>query len=1042
MTSGTSTGAGLSRRLPQGGRIDRSRPLTFMFDGRRYVGFAGDTLASALLASGVLRVARSWKYHRPRGILSAGVEEPNALVQLWEGARTVPNARMTEVELVEGLTARTVHGRSAWGFDPWVANDWLARLIPAGFYYKTFMASQAAWHFFERRLRAVSGLGAAPAVPDPDHYAARFAHCDVLVVGAGVAGLAAALAAGRAGARVLLCEQQGDLGGWLLCSDEQVAGVPAESWREQALQELAAMQEVTVLPRTTAFGYHDHNLLTLAERCTDHLPDALSGTPHAAAGHGPRGLFRERLWKVRTAQVVLATGAIERPLVFANNDLPGVMLASAVSTYVRRYAVLPGQRTIVFTNNGQAYDAALALHAAGADVQVIDARPRPDGPGHAQAQQAGIPVRAGQVVTQARGGNALSSVVVQGLNPSGELDGAAEVLRCDLLAVSGGMNPVIHLHCQSGAKPVWNDAHAAFLPGPSVQAERSAGAAAGTRSLQAAAVSGHQAGQMAAQAVGFGRAADLAPAQRSSDADGAGNGPESDSQTDSLRQLWLVPHPRGIARAPKQFVDLQNDVTTADIALALREGFESIEHLKRYTALGFGTDQGKTGNINGMGIAAQLLGKRIPQVGTTTFRPNYTPVTFGVLAGLELGDAFDPVRTTAMHAWHLQQHAVFEDVGQWKRPRHYPQPGEDMDAAVRREVLAVRHAVGMLDASTLGKIDIQGADAAVLLNWIYCNAWSKLEEGKCRYGLMLDENGMVFDDGVTVRLGPQHYLMHTTTGGAARVLAWMERWLQTEWPHLRVYLTTVTDHWATTALAGPKSRAVLQALCPDVDFADDAFPFMSWRPGTVAGVAARLMRISFSGERCYEINVAAADGLRVWQALHEAGAPHGITPYGTEAMHVLRAEKGYIIVGQDTDGSVTPLDLGMGALVARSKDCLGQRSLARSDTVQPDRKQLVGLLTDDPARVLPEGAALLRAQPAPASPSVPGAFNRPQAIAGHVTSSYFSPTLGRSIALALLAGGAGRMGQVVHVALRDGSTVAAQVASPVFFGPESKRQHA
>ena len=1042
----TGTPATPGRRLPQGGRIDRSRPLNFMFDGRRYVGFAGDTLASALLAQGVVRVGRSWKYHRPRGILSAGVEEPNALVQLWQGARTVPNARMTEVELVEGLTSRTVHDASAWGFDPWVANDWFARLIPAGFYYKTFMASQAAWHFFERRLRAVSGLGAAPALPDPDHYAKRFAHCDVLVVGSGVAGLAAALAAGRAGARVILCEQQAELGGWLLSADTPVAGLAADSWRAQALQELAAMKEVTLLPRTSAFGYHDHNLLTLAERCTDHRPYAPSDTETTAAGHGALRPFRERLWKVRAAQVVLATGAIERPLVFSNNDLPGVMLASAVSTYIRRYAVLPGAQAVVFTNNGQAYDAAMALHAAGAKVQVVDARASPDGDLHAQARRAGIAVRAGQVVTQARGrglmSSAVSSVWVQGIDVNGALHGAAELLPCDLLAVSGGMSPVIHLQCQSGAKPVWHDAQAAFLPGPAVQAECSAGAAAGACSLQAAADSGARAGQAAARAAGFSAAAEPAHTHGPSRADGADTSSDRNLQADSLRPLWLVPHARGIARAPKQFVDLQNDVTSADIALAVREGFESIEHIKRYTALGFGTDQGKTGNINGMGIAAQLLGKQIPQVGTTTFRPNYTPVTFGALAGLELGDAFDPVRTTAMQPWHLRQAAVFEDVGQWKRPRHYPRPGEDMDAAVRREVLAVRHAVGMLDASTLGKIDIQGPDAALLLNWIYCNAWSKLEEGKCRYGLMLDENGMVFDDGVTVRLGPNHYLMHTTTGGAARVLAWMERWLQIEWPHLRVYLTSVTDHWATTALAGPKSRMVLRSLCTDVDFSDDAFPFMSWRAGTVAGVAARLMRISFSGERCYEVNVPAADGLQVWQALHAAGAPHGITPYGTEAMHVLRAEKGYIIVGQDTDGSVTPFDLGMGAMVAKTKDCLGKRSLSRSDMAQPDRKQFVGLLTNDPARVLPEGAALLRARPEPALRSVPGGSGRPQVIAGHVTSSYFSPTLGRSIALALLAGGAGRIGQTVQVALGDGRTVAARVASPVFFDPRSERQHA
>ena len=480
-------------------------------------------------------------------------------------------------------------------------------------------------------------------------------------------------------------------------------------------------------------------------------------------------------------------------------------------------------------------------------------------------------------------------------------------------------------------------------------------------------------------------------------------------------------------------MDFQNDVGASDIHLAVREGFESIEHVKRYTAMGFGTDQGKTGNINGMGIAAGLLGRSIPQVGTTTFRPNYTPVTFGLVAGGELGDLFDPIRTTAIHDWHAARGALFEDVGQWKRPWYYPKPGEDLHAAVAREVLAVRNAVGTLDASTLGKIDIQGPDAAVLLNWMYTNAWSKLEVGKCRYGLMLDENGMVFDDGVTVRLGENHFLMHTTSGGAARVLAWMERWLQTEWPHLKVYLTTVTDHWATTAVVGAKGRDVLRKICSDVDFDDAAFPFMSWREGTVAGVKARIMRISFSGERSYEVNVPAADGLRVWEAIHEAGAEFGITPYGTEAMHVLRAEKGYIIVGQDTDGSMTPYDLGMGAMVAKNKDCLGKRSLTRSDTARPDRKQLVGLLTEDPKVVLPEGAQIVRE---------PDISRLPAPMVGHVTSSYMSPTLGRSIAMAVVKGGHGRMGEAVYLPLADGRMVKATISSTVFFDPQSERQNA
>jgi sarcosine oxidase subunit alpha len=997
----------MSARLATGGRINRQRVVNFSFNGRDYQGLEGDTLASAMLANGVSMVARSWKYHRPRGILSAGVEEPNALVQLFDGGRTVPNARMTEVELVEGLSARSVHAKPSIEFDLGAVNGWFARLIPAGFYYKTFMASQSAWHFFEKHIRASSGLGASPPEADPDRYDKRFAHCDVLVVGGGIAGLTAALAAGRSGARVMLCDEQGEPGGWLLSSDELIDQLPAPQWVARALAELAAMPEVTVLPRTTAYGYLDHDLVALVERRADHLP----------VGQAP--VFRERLWRLRAKQVVLATGAHERPLVFGNNDLPGVMLAGAVSTYVRRYAVLPGRQAVVFTNNDAGYDAALALKGAGATVRVVDARATPRGSLSQRAKSAGIEILAGQVITEARGGKQVSAVLVQGLDAEDRLSGAPRSLACDLVALSGGFSPVIHLHCQAGSKAVWDDGRAAFLPGKSAQAERSAGACQGMLTLRDCAGDGMAAGMAAVQTLGLKAVATAAPSVAASEAG-------------DLRPLWLVPHARGVSRAPKQFVDLQNDVAASDIHLAVREGFESIEHVKRYTALGFGTDQGKTGNINGMGIAAQALGKTIPQVGTTTFRPNYTPVTFGVLAGLELGDAFDPIRTTAMHEWHVKQGALFEDVGQWKRPWYYPRNDEDLHAAVKREVLAVRNGVGTLDGSTLGKIDIQGPDASTLLNWMYSNAWSKLEIGKCRYGLMLDENGMVFDDGVTVRLAENHYLMHTTSGGAARVLAWMERWLQTEWPHLKVYLTSATDHWSTSIVVGPKSRTVLKKICQDIDFDDAAFPFMSYREGIVAGLKARVMRISFSGERCYEVNVASGDGLRAWEAIHAAGAEFGITPYGTETMHVLRAEKGYIIIGQDTDGSVSPFDLGMGGLVTKTKDCLGKRSLARTDTQRLDRKQLVGLLTDDPQFVLPEGAQILNE----ATQKIPAPM------VGHVTSSYMSPTLDRSIAMALVKGGASRIGERVHVAMRDGRFATAIIANPVFLDPKAERQNA
>ena len=816
----------------------------------------------------------------------------------------------------------------------------------------------------------------------------------------------AAVAAGRSGADVILADEQNEPGGWLLSSNERIDNMPAADWTARQLAQLQSMRNVRIFSNATVYGYHDHNMLTMVHRRSDHLESSA------------RPVFRERLYRIRAAGVVLATGAHERPLVFGNNDLPGVMLAGAVASYIRRFAVLPGQNAILLTNNDSAYDSALALADAGAQVQVLDVRQQPSGGMTDRARAAGIAVTQGAVVTEATGRRHVSQVNVQAIDADGKLVGTARRLSCDLLAVSGGFSPVVHLYCQSGGRPTWDESHQQFVPSASVQQQASAGACAGLMDLLDTFRSARDAANDQLKAIGF------TPVELAL--------PVVDRcEPGETRPMWLAPHPAPISRAPKQFVDFQNDVAAADIALARREGFESIEHIKRYTAMGFGTDQGKTGNINGMGIVAQLSNRPVPDIGTTTFRPNYTPVTFGAVAGIELGELFEPVRQTPMHDWHIDHGAAFEDVGQWKRPWYYPQDGEDMHAAVKRETLAARESVAMLDASTLGKIDIQGPDAAQLLNWVYCNGWSKLDVGKCRYGLMLDENGMVFDDGVTVRLAQNHYLMHTTTGGAAGVLAWLERWLQTEWPDLKVYLTTVTDHWSTVAVAGPRSRDVVRALCTDVDFDDDAFPFMSYRNGTVAGRAARIMRISFSGERSYEINVAAQHGAEIWQAVFAAGQPHGITPYGTETMHVLRAEKGFIIVGQDTDGSVTPIDLGMERMVSRQKDFLGKRSLFREDTVRIDRKQLVGLLTRDPAFVAPEGTQILNGSTTEA----------PVQMQEHVTSSYRSPTLDRSIALALVKGGHNRMNESVWLALADGSVQEATIVSPVFFDPKQERQY-
>ena len=994
------------RRL-EGGRIDREQTIQFSFNGKPYTGHAGDSLASALLANGVHMVGRSWKYHRPRGILSCGAEEPNAIFQLEKGKYTIPNARATQVELYEGLDASSVNCWPSLDFDMMAINSKFSRLMPAGFYYKTFMWPKFMWMKYEHFIRKASGLGKSPDQPDPDRYDHGHAHCDLLVVGGGIAGLTAALAAGRAEARVILVDEQSEFGGLTLNSHASIDGKPASEWIDGAVAELKTLPEVTLLPRSTAFGYHDSNFLTINQRLTDHLP------------LGQRNTAREKLWQVRAQQVILATGAMERPLIFSNNDRPGIMLASAVSTYINRYAVKPGERAVIFTNNDSAYQTALDLMAAGAEVAaVVDARSESSSEIAETVRSAGIQVMNACVVIDAYGKKRINAVEVRSLAANGQaLGGESRQLDCDLLAVSGGWSPVVHLSSQSGARAVWDETTAMFRPGNPVQAETSVGAASGTLDLQTILEQAAEAGNSAAQTCGF-----EAPM----------TAPLADAvPSDSILPLWLVPSAHAPGRAPKQFVDLQNDVGAADIKLAAREGFESVEHVKRYTAMGFGTDQGKSGNINGMAILAETLGQSIAATGTTTYRPNYTPVSFGGIAGQDLGDRlFDPVRKTAMHAWHEENGAEFENVGQWKRPWYYPRAGESLDDAVSRECLAIRNSVGILDASTLGKIEIIGRDSAKFLEMIYTNNWMKLEVGKGRYGFMLGEDGMVMDDGVTIRFAEDHFFMHTTTGGAAGVMSWMERWLQTEWPEMEVYLTSVTDHWATAAVVGPNSRKVVSTVCQDVDFDAEAFPFMASRTGKIGEVDCRVNRISFSGELAYEVNIPANHGRFMWEKLMQAGTEFEITPYGTETMHVLRAEKGYVIVGQDTDGSVTVEDLGMGWALSKTKtDFIGKRSLSRMDTIRKDRKQLVGLLTENPTQVIPEGAQLV---------NNPGA-HKPVPMTGHVSSSYFSSSCGHSIAMALVKGGHSRMGETVYAPLANGEVIKATITDTNFYDKEGAK---
>ena len=927
-------------RLKEGGRIDRAHRLRFTFNGRSFEGFAGDTLASALIANGTHLTSRSFKYHRPRGILTAGAEEPSALVQLGTGARTEPNLRATQVELYDGLTAKGVNAWPSANCDLAAWTGRLSPLFPAGFYYKTFLWPASFWKsLYEPAIRRMAGLGRAPDAPDPDSYDKMSVHCDVLVVGGGPAGIAAALAAGEAGARVLLVDEQTTLGGALLGLRHRIDGADGAAWAGSAAERLAAMPEVRVLTRTSLFGYYDHNSLSALERRTDHLG------PRA-----PAGMSRQRLWNIKARRVVLATGTHERPLVFADNDRPGIMLASAAQRYLNHYAALPGRRAVLFTNNDDAYEAARDIVDAGGTVAaVVDCRPEPAAPLAPKLKEAGVALHTGSVIAATHGTKRVRAVTVATLGRDGRIGGSLRRIACDSVLVSGGWNPAVHLFSQSAGKLTFEEARGVFLPGRATQALEVAGAAGGSFGLTACLAEGAAAGARAAQAAGFGDG--TAPAVP----------PVEAPEPGAIAPLWLVPglKPLGHGKA-KHMVDHQDDVTAADIQLAAREGFRSVEHVKRYTTVGMGTDQGKTSNVNGLAILADALGKTVPEVGTTTYRPPYTPVTFGALAGRDRGALMDPVRHTAMHEWHEDHGAVFEPVGQWHRPWWYPKPGEDKHAAVARECLAVREAVGILDASTLGKIDIKGPDAATLLDMVYTNTFSTLKVGRVRYGLMCGDDGMVFDDGTTARLGENHYLMTTTTGNAAHVLEWLEEWLQTEWPELKVYCTSVTEQWATVALAGPKARDVLATVAPELALDTDSFPFMCVKEGIVAGVNARVFRISFTGELSFEINVPWHHGRHLWEALMQAGAEHGIAPYGTEAMHVLRAERGFIIVGQETDGTATPQDLGMDWIVSKKKpDFLGKRAWVREDTRREDRKQLVGILTDNPSTVLPEGTQLV-----------------------------------------------------------------------------------
>ena len=990
-------------RLAAPGLVDRTQVLSFLFDGRRYTGFGGDTLASALLGAGVKLVGRSFKYHRPRGILGAGSEEPNALVELRSGARREANTRATVAELFDGLEARSQNRWPSLRFDWGAINSLLSPIFVAGFYYKTFMWPAAFWEkLYEPLIRRAAGLGKASFEADPDDYEKAHAFCDVLIVGAGPAGLAAALAAGRSGARVILCDEDFVLGGRLNGDRHEIDGLSGPDWVRTIESELRSLPDVRIMPRTTVFGAYDDGLsgtriFGALERVCDHL-----AVPPI---HQPR----QRLWKIMAKRTVLAAGAVERPIVFGGNDRPGVMLASAVRTYVNRFSVAPGQRVAVFTGGDDGWKSAFDLHDAGVTVAaVVDARGEIPQALLGAARRLPARIFAGAQVVDAHGSAGLERIAIR--------DGSGRLTRLsvDVLAVSGGWNPNVALSTHLGGRARWSEPLAAFIPGDLPRSMSVAGAAGGSFALGDALREGAAAGASAATAAGF-SGIEVPPWRAAPEAA-------------AITPLWQVEGSGG-----KAFVDFQHDVTRDDIALAAREGFRSVELLKRYTTLGMATDQGRTSNLNGHAIMAALTERAIPDVGTTTSRPPYTPVAIGAFAGHHRGKHFKPTRLTAGHGWAREHSDAFVEAGQWLRAQWFAAPGEsDWLQTVSREVKAVRSGVGVCDVSTLGKIDIQGADSAALLDRVYINLFSTLAVGKVRYGLMLREDGLVMDDGTTAHLAPHHYVMSTTTANAAKVMQHLEHARQVLWPDMDVQIVSVTEQWAQYAIAGPASRRLLERLLGGaIDVSNAAFPYLACKQFSWRGIPARLFRISFSGEMAYELAVPARYGDAAVRAIMAAGDEFGVVPYGTEALGVMRIEKGHV-AGNELNGTTTAADLGLGRMLSKKKDCIGRVLTDRPGLTDPNRPTLVGVRPVDPSARLYAGAHFLAM----------GSRATLENDQGYVTSVAFSPMLGTWIGLGLLARGPQRHGERIraHSPVR-GSDVDVEVVSPVFFDPEGTRLH-
>jgi len=990
----------------EGGQIDRKNIISFTFNGQKINGYKGDTLASALIANGIHLTSRSFKYHRPRGIFSSGAEEPNAYLQINADKFEEPNVAAPLIEIFDGLEVKSSNCWPSVNFDLGAINNILSPIFIAGFYYKTFMHPRWMWPYYEKLIRKMAGVGTIPIENDPEKYEECNTHVELLIVGGGPSGLMAALTASRNGLKVLLVDANKDLGGMLLSdNDQEIEGKPSRDWISDTLNELNENNKVRILNRTSVFGYYDHNFLLALEKCNDHLPI------EKRSGCG------QRLWQVRSKQVVIATGAHERSLVFANNDRPGIMLASAARTYVNKFAARPGKNSVFFTNNDFAYYAADDLLKNGVNViAIVDVRKEKAAIADSLSKK-GVEIINSSAIVDVKGSKHISGVMISKFDPNIDKLNSKEKTRnidCDLLCVSGGWNPVIHLHSQSGGKLKYNEIHACLVPKSSVQKSQVIGSANGSFTLQNCLQEGYQSvinilSELKKVETKFSPPSCL----------------QNQSET-PMMPIWNVPSKN---LRSKKFIDYFNDVTSKDVTLSVQEGYVSVEHFKRYTTTGMGIDQGKTGNINSLALLAKETGSSITEVGTTTYRPPFTPITFGALSGGRVKNLYKPLRCTPMHSWHESNAAVFEDFGLWRRPQYYSQNGNSMQESVANEVLNVRNNVGVVDISTLGKIHLRGSDVPEFLNRIYTNNWNKLAIGKSRYGVMMKEDGMVFDDGVTTRIDDFDFHMTTTSGGAATVYNWMNDLLQTDWPELKVYMVSVTTQWAGVTIAGPNARKLVQKICTNIDLSKDNFPFMSFKETKISDISTRVFSISFTGELSYEINVPLRYGMSLWKKIIKEGKEFGVMPFGVEAMGTMRLEKGHFIVGQDTDGTNTPIDLGLKWLVNHDKKFfLGKRAINLEEMKKEDRYQFIGLLAKNKNDLLTEGGQILKEV----------SSKRPLPVEGHVTSSCISPTLDKSIALAMLKDGHKRIGEKLYV-YSLGRFYSVTVCSPHFYDPDSNR---